>query len=280
MTTPLHKQGLSTLLTHYQEIDNPKNAHLTPIYQTSTFVFPDVQTGADIFAGTNDGFSYTRVDNPNTRQLASKIAMLEGLDLISETPNAKVEDLVAGRVYASGMAAISTAVFACVKSGSTVLTQKILYGNAYNLMAKILPEYQVNVVWVDDFDSKDWEAAFDAHPEADLVFLETPANPTLDVIDIQQISTLAHQKDPRVIVDNTFATPYCQRPFNPRGGYCRPLDNQIPFWAWADHWRSVSLPSSRLFQSPKRSFVRVIKGFWRCCQPHGCLADQYRSKNF
>jgi O-acetylhomoserine/O-acetylserine sulfhydrylase-like pyridoxal-dependent enzyme len=127
--------GIGTLATHFNEGANPLNAHVAPIFQSSTFSFPDVQTGADIFAGKNKGFSYSRVDNPNARQLASKIAVLEGIDLIRENPDVRIPDLVAGKMFASGMAAITTTVMALVEAGGTVISQKMLYGNAYNLMA-------------------------------------------------------------------------------------------------------------------------------------------------
>lgn len=126
--------GLSTLVTHFGEGDNPLHAHISPIFQTSTFSFPDVQTGADIFAGKNEGFSYTRADNPNARQLASKIAVLEGIDLVKENPEACITDLVVGKVFSSGMAAITTTVLALVKASGTIISQKMLYGNAYILM--------------------------------------------------------------------------------------------------------------------------------------------------
>ncbi|MBI9044614.1 MAG: aminotransferase class I/II-fold pyridoxal phosphate-dependent enzyme [Anaerolineaceae bacterium] len=214
MGKSIQTQGLNTLLTHYKEFENSQNSHITPIFQSSAFIFPDVKTGSDIFAGENDGFCYSRVDNPNTRQLAQKIAALEGIDLIRANPDKPIDDLVAGRVYGSGMAAISTGVFACLKAGSTVITQKTLYGNSYNLMAKILPEYGFNVVWVDGDDLNQWEKAFKENPEAVLAFIETPANPTVEMVDIEQVSTMAHKNNTRVLVDNTFATPYCQLPLN------------------------------------------------------------------
>jgi len=105
-----HELGLGTLVTHFTEKDNPHQAHIAPIYQTSTFVFPDVQTGADIFAGKNKGFSYTRADNPNARQLAKKLAALEGIDLLRANPDAEIDELVKGRMFSSGMAAITTAL--------------------------------------------------------------------------------------------------------------------------------------------------------------------------
>jgi methionine-gamma-lyase len=214
MLKPPHGIGISTLTTHYLEGDNPLNAHITPIYQTSTFSFPDAQTGADIFAGTRDGYSYTRADNPNARQLAAKIAALEGMDLLKTNPGVDVNDLVAGRIFGSGMAAITTTVLSLLQTGSTVITHRKLYGNSYNLFKKIAPQYGINMVWVDGGDLTDWETAFAKHPDAVLAYVETPSNPTMGIVDIAGVCKLAHARGAWVIVDNTFATPYCQRPFS------------------------------------------------------------------
>jgi methionine-gamma-lyase len=209
-----HKLGLGTLVTHYTEKDNPNQAHLTPIYQTSTFALPDVQTGAEIFAGERDGFAYTRSDNPNSRQLARKLAVLEGIDILKANPDTDVDDLVRGRVYASGMAAITSALMARIETGSTIITQKMLYGNSYNFMKKIAPLYGINVVWVDGNDMDQWEAAFKAHPESRIAYLESPANPTMEIVDIARVVALAKENNAWTYIDNTFATPYCQRPLN------------------------------------------------------------------
>lgn len=209
-----HELGLGTIATQYTEKDNPHHAHLTPIYQTSTFSFPDVQTGADIFAGKNDGFSYTRADNPNARQLAKKLAALEGYDLLKANPDADIDDLVKGRIFASGMAAITTALMARLQAGSTIITQKMLYGNAYNFMKKVAPLYGIQVIWVDGGDLAQWQAAFEKYPDAAVAYFETPANPKMEIVDIQEVSDLAHANHAWTVIDNTFATPYCQRPLS------------------------------------------------------------------
>lgn len=209
-----HKLGLGTLVTQFTEKDNPDHAHVAPIYQTSTFIFPDVQTGADIFAGKNDGFSYTRADNPNARQLAKKLAALEGYDISKENPDIYIDDLVRGRIFSSGMAAISTALMARLKAGNTIITQKMLYGNAYNFMKKIAPQFGINVVWVKGSDMDAWQMAFEQHPEAVIAYIESPANPTLEIVDIAKVSALATSYNAWTYIDNTFATPYCQRPLS------------------------------------------------------------------
>ena len=209
-----HKLGIGSLVTQFTEKDNPNHAHLAPICQTSTFALPDVQTGADIFAGENDGFSYTRGDNPNSRQLARKLAALEGIDILKANPDSEVDELVKGRMFASGMAAITTALMARLEAGSTVITQKTLYGNTYNFMKKIAPLYGINVVWVEGSDNAAWQTAFEQHPDAAVAYFESPANPNMEIVDIPHVCALASEFNAWTFIDNTFATPYCQRPFS------------------------------------------------------------------
>lgn len=208
------QSGISTIVTHYQEGDNQHHAHITPIFQTSTFAFPDVATGAAIFAGKEPGYIYSRAGNPNVNQLAQKYAYLEGLDIIRQHPDHNPDELVAGRVMSSGMAAISAAVMAYVTVGEKVIVQRELYGNAYRFFHEVAPRLGISVAWVDRLDAAAWEQAFDIHPDAKLAYVETPANPTLSILDLTEITKIAHAHDAWVMVDNTFATPYHQRPLS------------------------------------------------------------------
>lgn len=171
-----------------------------------------MQTGADIFAGKDQGFSYTRADNPNARQLARKLAAIEGLDLLRQNPHKEADELVKARMFTSGMAAISTALLSHLEAGSTVITQKTLYGNAYNFMKKVAPLYDINVVWVMGSQIEAWKNAFEQNPETTVAYIETPANPNLEIVDIAQVSSVAQAYGAWTMIDNTFATPYCQRP--------------------------------------------------------------------
>jgi methionine-gamma-lyase len=206
------KHGISTLVTHYTEAANPLNAHVTPIYQTSTFNFPDVATGAAIVDRTQPGYYYTRLNNPNLEQFARKLTLLEVIDLLRESPERKLEETAAGQVFASGMAAISTVLLACLKAGDTVVAQEAVYSNTFNFLKEIAPGLQIEVAWVQDISPEGWQAAFAAHPKARLAYAETPANPTMSVVDLSAVVEIAHQHGVRLVVDNTFATPYCQRP--------------------------------------------------------------------
>ena len=210
--SPQH--GIGTLVLHFNEGGNPLHAHVTPIYQTSVFSFPDVETGMAIYQGEQPGFTYTRTGNPNSEQYAAKIAILEGLDLLRTRTESEMEDLVAGKVFTSGMSAISSAILARVRSGETIIAQESLYSNAFNFLSQIAPQLGIRVVMVSDISGAGWEAALRAHPEAVLVYAETPANPTMLVVDLEMVADIAHAHACWLVVDNTFATPYCQRPLS------------------------------------------------------------------
>ena len=210
----LDKYGLSTLVNHFAEGENPHSAHVMPIYQTSLFSFPDHATGVGIYDGSQEGYTYTRAGNPNGDHFARRVAMLEALDLIREHETHQLDDLVAGKAFASGMAAISSAILARVKTGEVIIAQESLYSNAYNFLSKIAPRMGIEVVWVKDTSASGWEAALRANPKASLVYTETPANPMMLVVNLAEVAELSHQYGCWLVVDNTFATPYCQRPLS------------------------------------------------------------------
>ena len=210
---PSKYSGLTTFLTHYTEGENAENAHLPPIYQNSVFTFNDTESGAAIAGGEAPGYYYSRLNNPNHQQLARKLAALEAWDLIRQDPETDPDTLAGGLVFASGMAAVTGAILASVQAGETMLTQAALYDGTYLFLKNLAPKYGINVVWVADPSIKSWEKALAENPDARLVYIETPVNPTLRLTDIQGVAALAHAQCARVAVDNTFATPYCQRPF-------------------------------------------------------------------
>jgi methionine-gamma-lyase len=206
--------SIGTLVTHVGEDDNPHHTHVTPIYQTSTFNFPDVATGAGIVARTEPGYYYTRLGNPNLDHLARKIATLEGLDLIRLQPETDPGTLVAGQVFTSGMAAITAVLFSLLKAGDTIVAQEAVYSATFTFLKEIAPTLGIQVKWVRDLTPSSWEAAFEAHPGARLAYAETPANPTMAMVDLKAVAEIAHRHGAWLAVDNTFATPYCQRPLS------------------------------------------------------------------
>ncbi len=212
MTKINPRHGIGTLVTHATEMNNPLNSHVAPIFQSSAFTFPDVQTGAGRFKGEEPGYIYTRLTNPNLEQLATKISVLEGLDLLRAQPGKPVEEIVAGKVFSSGMAAITAALLARAKGGQTIIAQENIYSATYNFLHDLAPQYGIQVVWLHDPTPENWESAFRAHPQAVMAFAETPANPTLSLVDLASAAEIAHRAGAWLFVDNTFASPYCQRP--------------------------------------------------------------------
>lgn len=170
--------------------------HVTPIYQTSTFVFEDVDQGARRFAGEEAGYIYTRLGNPTQTELEAKMAALESAE--------------AGLATASGMAAISTTLVSLLKKGDHIVAGDTLYGCTHGFISEILPQYGVEVTMVDTTDPKNIEAAM--KPNTKVVYVETPANPTLSIVDLRKVAEISHRHGAKLVVDNTFMSPYFQRP--------------------------------------------------------------------
>jgi methionine-gamma-lyase len=208
------KHGLGTLVNHVAEGEDPTGASVVPIYQTSTFSFPDAATGAAIFKGEQEGYIYTRFNNPNMQQVVSKLAALEGLELLRAQPQQPLLEVVSGRLFASGMAAATGTVLTLAQGGQTVIAQRSLYSATFNFLNDVAARYGIRTVWVDQPEPEAWEAAFQHAPQAVLAFAETPANPALTLVDLQAVAEIAHRRGAWLVVDNTFATPYCQRPLS------------------------------------------------------------------
>ncbi|HHX24776.1 MAG TPA: methionine gamma-lyase [Thermoanaerobacterales bacterium] len=171
-------------------------SHMTPIYQTSTFVFKDVDQGARRFAGEEAGYIYTRLGNPTLSELEAKIAALESGQAALGT--------------ASGMAAISTALLTLLKKGDHIVAGDTLYGCTHGLIHEMLPQYGIEVTMVDTSNIENIEEAI--KPNTKVVYVETPANPTMKLVDLKKTAETAHKHGARLVVDNTFMSPYLQRP--------------------------------------------------------------------
>jgi methionine-gamma-lyase len=196
------KLGFATVAIHGKkklgkhETGPPIRALSTPIFMSSTFAFKDADEGAAIFAGEVDGYVYTRIGNPTVAVLENEIAYLEGAE--------------AGAAFSSGMAASATTVLALAQAGDNIVASNTLYGGTHSLFAENLPRVGIEVREVDARDLGNIEKAMDDKTRA--VFLETPANPTMVVLDIEGCSKLAKSRGVDLIVDNTFPTPYYQNP--------------------------------------------------------------------
>src|SRR6056297_355645 len=193
----LGKLGFQSLCCHAgQHADPQTGAHNTPIYQTSTFAFENVQDGSAKFAGEKEGYIYTRLGNPTQNALEEKMAAIEGAEAAIAT--------------ASGMAAISSSVMAVAFAGDHILAHDCLYGCTHSLMEEILPRYGIEVTFADLSNLDNVEKNIQDNTK--LIYLETPSNPTLNLVDIEEVSKKAHVAGAKVIVDNTFMTPYLQSP--------------------------------------------------------------------
>lgn len=196
------KLGFATVAIHGKkkmgkhETGPPIRALSTPIFMSSTFAFKDADEGAAIFAGERDGYVYTRLGNPTVAALENELAYLEGAE--------------AGLAFASGMAATATTVLSLTKCGDNIVSSDTLYGGTHSLFTENLPRVGVEVREVVATDIANIERAMDDKTRA--IFIETPANPTMVVIDIAACAELARSRGIQLIVDNTFPTPYYQNP--------------------------------------------------------------------
>ncbi|MCA9731623.1 aminotransferase class I/II-fold pyridoxal phosphate-dependent enzyme [candidate division KSB1 bacterium] len=178
------------------EADKETGALNTPIYQSSTFAMRTAQEGAELFSGERQGYVYTRIGNPTTAALEREVAFLE-----------KGEKALA---LASGMAAASTAVLTVAGAGDSIVASNCLYGGTHKLFKDLLPRMNIEVIEVDATNLKNVQKAM--KPNTKLIYLESPANPSLALNDIAGCAAIAKKHGAKLLVDNTFATPYFQRP--------------------------------------------------------------------
>jgi methionine-gamma-lyase len=208
------KYGFSTLVNGWGERQDALDAHVAPIYQTSVFKFADFASADLLLSGEQGGYYYTRLDNPNFRLLENKYAVLEGIDLLRATPEKAPEELVAGKLFASGMSAITAVILAIAKAGDTIVVQRSLYSDTFNFLNELAPRLGIEVVWARDITRDAWETALNEKDKVRLMLAETPINPTMQIVDLAMLSGLAKKKGCWLMVDNTFPTPYGQRPLS------------------------------------------------------------------
>ena len=193
----MKKCGLGTTAIHAGTLKNLYGTLAMPIYQTSTFIFDSAEQGGRRFALEEAGYIYTRLGNPTTTVLENKIAALEEGEAAVAT--------------ASGIGAISSTLWTVLKAGDHVVTDKTLYGCTFALMNHGLTKFGVEVTFVDTSNLDEVKNAMKENTR--VVYLETPANPNLKIVDLEAVCKIAHTNpNTLVIVDNTFATPYMQKP--------------------------------------------------------------------
>jgi methionine-gamma-lyase len=204
--------GFATRALHAGEhVGQPQHtSHTGAIYQTSTFVFRSAAEGAEIFAGERPGYIYTRLGNPTVMVLEAKMNALEGKEVKLSDPSVRVSSLA----FSSGMSAVASTVLALCSQGDTLLLGDCVYGATEHLAENVLKRFGIRTVEVHTPDLGAVEAAVKANPKARAILFETPTNPTLELTDIEGVVAIVRRHAPglKVLIDNTFATPYLQRP--------------------------------------------------------------------
>jgi methionine-gamma-lyase len=168
----------------------------TPIYQSTTFVSADADEMAAVYGGEKPGYMYTRYGNPTLQALEEKLAALECGE--------------AAQVFSSGMAAISSAILGYIRAGDHVVAARSLYGAAYDFLARKLPSLGASTTFVQSTHVEEFEKAI--RPNTKLIYLETPSNPTLEILDIAALAQVARARGIPSMIDNTFASPVLQQP--------------------------------------------------------------------
>jgi methionine-gamma-lyase len=189
--------GFNSKLIHAGQIEDKFGSATVPIYQTSTFAFKNADHGAATFAGETDGYIYTRIGNPTINSLEEAVTALEGG--------------YKGIACGSGMAAVTAVYSGLLEAGAHIVSHNAVYGPSRVVMETNYKKFGVESTYVDASNAENVRNAI--QPNTKLIYLETPANPTIDLTDIKAVCDIAHEHGIPVCVDNTFCSPYLQRPF-------------------------------------------------------------------
>jgi O-succinylhomoserine sulfhydrylase len=187
-----------TLAIRTQTERSQFNEHSTPLHLTSSFVFDDAEQMRAMFSDEIEGNLYSRFSNPTTTELIDKVAQMEGAE--------------AGWATATGMAAVFTSLAGLLQSGDHVVSCRSIFGSSHILFTKIFPKWNISHSYVDVNKPEDWESAIQENTK--ILFVETPSNPGVDIIDLQYLGDLAKKHKLLLLVDNCFATPYLQKPID------------------------------------------------------------------
>ena len=187
-----------TRLVHGGQNRSPVGETSEALYLTSGFVYDSAEQAEARFREEDDGYIYSRFGNPTVRMFEERMMALEG-----------AED---ARATATGMAAVTAAMLSLLQAGDHVVAARALFGSCRYIVETLLPRYGIETTLVDGRDTDAWEKAM--RPTTKVMFLETPSNPVLEVIDMQAVADIAHAHGARLVVDNVFATPILQRPLD------------------------------------------------------------------
>lgn len=171
--------------------------HSVPLYLTSSFIFDSAEQGRAVFAEEEEAMVYSRYANPNTTEFINKVCLLEGAE--------------AGLAFGSGMGAIFTCFAGFIESGDHIVSSRAIFGSTHQLFTQLFPRWGVTTTYVDAINPEEWEKAI--QPNTKFIFLESPSNPGLELVDLEWLGGLK-KKYPNIIfaIDNCFATPYLQKP--------------------------------------------------------------------
>jgi O-succinylhomoserine sulfhydrylase len=197
MTETPKPHRLATQLIHAGRIRTNFDENAEALFLTSGFVYESAEMAEAVFANQLEHYQYSRFANPTVTMLEQKLAAIEGAE--------------ACRCTATGMAAVNASMLCGLKAGDRVVAARALFGSCHWIVSTLLPQYGIETVFVDGADLNAWRSAL-ARPTS-LVLLETPSNPMLDIVDLRAVADLAHAAGAIVVVDNVFATPLLQRPF-------------------------------------------------------------------
>lgn len=191
---------LNTAVIHAEQVVDPiHGCHVSPLYQSSTFILPNFDEAVRLNQNVDQGFVYSRFGNPSVNEFERKVASLEHAE--------------SALGLASGLGAITVATMSLLQSGDHIVFGDVIYGCSFALFTKILPSFGVEYTIVDTTDAQAIERAI--KPNTKVVYVETPANPTLKITDIRAVAEVVKQhKDVKLVVDSTFASPYLQNPLD------------------------------------------------------------------
>lgn len=192
----MQEENFETLAIRLQAERSQYKEHSVPLYLTSSYKFDDAEEMRALFANEKEGNVYSRYANPNTDELIGKMAVLEG----AET----------GWATASGMAAIFTTFAAFLKSGDHVLSSRSVFGSTHQLLNNVFSKWGITYDYADLDKLDQWENGI--RPNTKMIFVETPSNPGIDIIDLEWLGKLAKKHNVLLVIDNCFATPYLQQP--------------------------------------------------------------------
>jgi O-succinylhomoserine sulfhydrylase len=190
----MKKFETNAIRTQAERTDNRE--HSVPVYLTSSFMFDDAEQMRAMFADELEGNIYSRFTNPNTTEFVDKMCLLEGAE--------------AGYATASGMAAVFASFMALLKNGDHILSSSSIFGSTHTLLTKFLPRWGITFTYADVNKPESWEGLIQKNTK--MIFVETPSNPGLDIIDLEWLGNLANKHNIILNVDNCFATPFIQRP--------------------------------------------------------------------